>query len=208
MKEQMRAELTKDDDGNYIDWQVQISWCGFKAAWQHQQAKIDSLQAELEAQTPAQPIEPAGKNEYGLDVGYFREKLSLIIRDIGCYKPDEMYRELSRLANVLETIPSDPPQQPAQEPAAWMAPSEPKSCNVITVEHKDHLSKVESWDGYEKEYAARFTVPLYFGHQQPAQEPVAWMNESTGGFHLSEASITEYEKRSHKITALYVKPTN
>lgn len=44
--------------------------------------------------------------------------------------------------------------------------------------------------------------------QQPAQEPVAWMNESTGGFHLSEASITEYEKRSHKITALYVKPTN
>lgn len=38
------------------------------------------------------------------------------------------------------------------------------------------------------------------------QEPVAWWNESTGGFHLSESSISEYEKRSHKITALYVKP--
>lgn len=66
---------------------------------------------------------------------------------------------------------------PAQEPAAWMAPSEPKSCNVITVEHKEHLSKVESWDGYEKEYAARFTVPLYFGNQQPAQEPAAPVQE-------------------------------
>lgn len=68
----------------------------------------------------AQPIEPAGKNEYGLDVGYFREKLSLIIRDIGCYKPDEMYRELSRLANVLETIPADQAQQPVQEPVATL----------------------------------------------------------------------------------------
>lgn len=40
-------------------------------------------------------------NEYELDVNYFKEKLSLILRDIGCYRPEEMHRELSRLADVV-----------------------------------------------------------------------------------------------------------
>lgn len=42
-------------------------------------------------------------NEYGLDVDYFKKKLELILRDVGNYTPDEMYRELSRLADVTGT---------------------------------------------------------------------------------------------------------
>jgi len=39
-------------------------------------------------------------NEYGLDANYFKNKLSLIARDADNYTPDEMYRELTRLAEV------------------------------------------------------------------------------------------------------------
>jgi len=54
---------------------------------------------------PAQEQQPKGMNSYGLDARYFHEKLSLILRNIENYKHDEMYRELSRLANSIETIP-------------------------------------------------------------------------------------------------------
>lgn len=52
-------------------------------------------------------------NEYGLDVSYFKGKLSLILRDVANYTPDEMYRELTRMASVLETLP--PASQAQQE---------------------------------------------------------------------------------------------
>lgn len=41
-------------------------------------------------------------NEYGLDYEYFERKLKLVIRDAKMYTPDEMMRELSRLAYVAE----------------------------------------------------------------------------------------------------------
>lgn len=47
-------------------------------------------------------------NEYGLDVNYFKNKLSLLVRDIDCYKPEELYRELSRLANVVASQAQQP----------------------------------------------------------------------------------------------------
>ena len=47
------------------------------------------------------------KNEYGLDVSYFESKLQLVVRDCSRYTPEEMARELSRLAmtaDLNETI--------------------------------------------------------------------------------------------------------
>ena len=38
------------------------------------------------------------KNEYGLDVSYFESKLKLVVRDCSRYTPEEMSRELTRLA--------------------------------------------------------------------------------------------------------------
>ena len=45
-------------------------------------------------------------NEYGLDVHYFKNKLELILRDVGNYTPDEMYRELTRLAEATDYQPT------------------------------------------------------------------------------------------------------
>lgn len=42
------------------------------------------------------------KNEYGLDSAYFRNKLSLIVRDIYYFTPEELKRELEKLIIVLE----------------------------------------------------------------------------------------------------------
>lgn len=42
------------------------------------------------------------KNEYGLDAEYFRSKLECVVRDCSRYTPDEMARELTRLAAVAE----------------------------------------------------------------------------------------------------------
>lgn len=42
------------------------------------------------------------KNEYGLDVDYFKNKLSLIVRDIHYFTPEELKRELEKLIGVLE----------------------------------------------------------------------------------------------------------
>lgn len=39
-------------------------------------------------------------NEYGLDSNYFKKKLRLVVRDVDNYTPDEMFNELSRLAEV------------------------------------------------------------------------------------------------------------
>jgi len=41
-------------------------------------------------------------NCYGLDAHYFKEKLSLIVRDINSYTPEELKRELEKLVNVLD----------------------------------------------------------------------------------------------------------
>lgn len=54
------------------------------------------------------------------------------------------------------------------EPVAYMSPTDSKDSNVITATWKEKMSKTESHDGYEKEFAARHSIPLYFGHQQPA----------------------------------------
>jgi len=122
-------------------------------------------QAALSA-VPAQ--EPKGRNQHGLDARYFHGKLSLILRDIENYKPEEMYRELSRLADVLSTLPAPTmsqfankadyeaaiAQQPAQEPVK----QEPcKTCGGKGWFYKR--------DGESYECDACFD-------QQPAQEPV------------------------------------
>ncbi|GLX85064.1 hypothetical protein tloyanaT_13160 [Thalassotalea loyana] len=42
------------------------------------------------------------KNEYGLDDHYFAKKLGLVLRDVKHYTPDEMFRELTALAEVAK----------------------------------------------------------------------------------------------------------
>jgi len=54
----------------------------------------------------AQSQQPKGKNQYGLDARYFHSALSSILRNIESYTPDEMYRSLSRLVDVLSTVPA------------------------------------------------------------------------------------------------------
>ena len=39
-------------------------------------------------------------NRFGVDVSYFEHKMKLIIRDLNNYTPHELYRELTRLADV------------------------------------------------------------------------------------------------------------
>ena len=39
-------------------------------------------------------------NRFGVDVSYFEHKMEIIIRDLDNYTPSQLYRELSRLANV------------------------------------------------------------------------------------------------------------
>lgn len=41
-------------------------------------------------------------NEYGLDVRYFRSKLSTVINGLENYTPDELARELVRLADTAD----------------------------------------------------------------------------------------------------------
>lgn len=51
-------------------------------------------------QAPEVAVEPKGQNEFGLDARYFHEKLSLIVRDIDKFTPDEMARALLRLSEA------------------------------------------------------------------------------------------------------------
>jgi len=46
----------------------------------------------------------SGKNEYGLDVHYIGKNLKILLRDIKSYKPSEMRRALTRLAETLNDI--------------------------------------------------------------------------------------------------------
>lgn len=48
-------------------------------------------------------------NEYGLDSDYFRRKLERMLRDVNSYTPDEMARELARMARTAdEAVLSEP----------------------------------------------------------------------------------------------------
>jgi len=73
-------------------------------------------------------MKPKGKNSFGLDAAYFHGKLSLIVRDISHYTPDEMYRTLTRLADVVK---------PAQEPV---------SIKTADEEIKERFSKMNLTD--------------------------------------------------------------
>jgi len=64
------------------------------------------------------------ENEYGLDVNYFKGKLSLIVRDAGNYRPDEMYRELTRLAEAAR--PDDIPK-------------------ILDIDGLPHFDKIAEW---------------------------------------------------------------
>jgi len=48
------------------------------------------------------------KNEYGLDTSYMAENLGRILRDIERYRPDEMERALTRLADVARPSSRSP----------------------------------------------------------------------------------------------------
>ena len=43
------------------------------------------------------------KNEYGLDVDYFRRYFELMVRDVAMYTPDEMARSLARMSVVADS---------------------------------------------------------------------------------------------------------
>lgn len=42
------------------------------------------------------------KNEYGLDVSYFRRYFELMVRDVNNYTPSEMARSLARMSIVAD----------------------------------------------------------------------------------------------------------
>lgn len=42
----------------------------------------------------------SGKNEFDLDVGYFERKMAAIVKDLEDYTPEELHRELLKLAEV------------------------------------------------------------------------------------------------------------
>lgn len=56
--------------------------------------------ALVTAATPPKPAKPA--NRYGVDAPYFHGKLSLVLRDLADYMPDELARELGRLAKTAD----------------------------------------------------------------------------------------------------------
>ena len=39
-------------------------------------------------------------NKFGVDKGYFEHRMKLIIKNLDDYTPQELYRELTRLADV------------------------------------------------------------------------------------------------------------
>lgn len=48
------------------------------------------------------PEQPKPRNRYGVDAPYFHGKLSIILRDMESYTPDELARSLARLALVAD----------------------------------------------------------------------------------------------------------
>jgi len=42
------------------------------------------------------------KNEYGLDIDYFKRYFELMVRDVANYTPDEMARSLARMSVVAD----------------------------------------------------------------------------------------------------------
>lgn len=77
----------------------------FKNSIAYITVKCDDAIPEAGAKLYAHPVpaqqednKPKGINQYGLDASYFYGKLSMLLRDIRNYKPDEMARSLARLS--------------------------------------------------------------------------------------------------------------
>lgn len=184
MKEQMRAEfeawlekfssaeLTKDDDGDYIDWQVQISWCGFKAAWQHQQAKIDSYQAALAA-VPANHTGNSNEMVQSQQPTYDIEAIKKRMSEIKSHKPAEnvQFTELPPVLSMsqftnkadYEAAMQSQAQQPAQELVKIFSDAVNSGSGIGFVSD-GKLSHVSHNDYYLSADEIKA--------QQPAQEPV------------------------------------
>lgn len=65
-------------------------------------------------------------NQYGLDADYFRRKLERVLRDVNSYRPDEMARELARMARTADEAVLREPEfalvaQTEQQPMAAVA---------------------------------------------------------------------------------------
>lgn len=64
-------------------------------------------------------------NQYGLDADYFRRKLERVLRDVNSYRPDEMARELARMARTADEAVLREPEfslaQAEQQPVAAVA---------------------------------------------------------------------------------------
>lgn len=85
-------------------------------------AELWSLWRELLAAAPS-PGQPKPRNRYGVDAPYFHGKLSIILRDIENYTPDELARSLARLVVVADKDVLAESEFTLEQGKAWMVPA-------------------------------------------------------------------------------------
>ncbi|PRC92618.1 hypothetical protein [Solimicrobium silvestre] len=82
-------------------------------------------------------------NQYGLDVGYFKTKLSQIIRDVESYTSDEMFRDLTKYAEVVRPVETVKHTGPVAYAPFWIKESGFRATGISAISD------------------TTFTVPLY-----------------------------------------------
>lgn len=82
------------------------------------------------------------RNEYGLDVSYFENKLNRVLRDISRYTPEEAFNEFSRMAETA--IPRKPFDISEHEWSDVIAEIKPESGDTLVI--KSH----GSWLSFDK----------------------------------------------------------
>lgn len=70
---------------------------------------------------PRRPSKCRPVNRYGVDADYFARKLSLVLRDLADFKPDELARALARLSRTADAAVLAEPEfsRPGKEPARY-----------------------------------------------------------------------------------------
>lgn len=101
--------------------------CLLATQWQPEGVTADAILSMLAA-APS-PEQPKPTNRYGVDAPYFHGKLSLVLRDLENYTPDELARSLARLVvvadkNVLAEPEFTPEQSQAAPGSGWIRCSE------------------------------------------------------------------------------------
>lgn len=88
------AKRTGVIGGRHLKSYARENYDGMMALWH---AERDTVEEALTT-VVGMRVPNAGNNAFGVDVGYFDEKLELILRDLNKFQPDELARVLVRLA--------------------------------------------------------------------------------------------------------------